>query len=261
MRVMLFRLYQMKYRLPSRRIVKSDELHAHNHALPRFLITNGHYSYEGAVGKLFEVPDAGSELRQKKVMLVVRHPCDIAVSWYLQFMKRTKAYKRELIAHAMNQPIRRGEVSMWDFVMHPEIGLPALIEYFNGWQRKLSQLDNRLVVRYEDLRARPADTLKRITSFMGEPFTDDAIDEAVAFGSFDNLKELEKTNFFSNAGLSLRDPSDPDSFKVRRGKVGGYRDYFGADQVAEMEELVRERLSPAFGYGRIEPALDRAAGP
>jgi len=29
-----------------------------------------------------------------------------------------------------------------------------------------------------------------------------------------------------------RDKSDPDSYKVRKAKVGGYRDYFDADQIA-----------------------------
>ena len=35
---------------------------------------------------------------------------------------------------------------------------------------------------------------------------------------------------------------------MRRAKVGGYRDYFTAEQAAELEQLVAERLSPAFGY-------------
>jgi hypothetical protein len=90
---------------------------------------------------------------------------------------------------------------------------------------------------------------------MGETFADSELEEAVAFGAFDNLKQLERQGFFRQGGLSLRDPKDPESFKVRRAKVGGYRDYFTAAQVAELEDLVRERLSPAFGYHMAaEPA-------
>ena len=74
------------------------------------------------------------------------------------------------------------------------------------------------------------------------------IDEAVSFGSFDNLRQLESKGFFRQGGMKLRNPDDPNSFKVRRGKVGGYRDYFTAEQAAELEALVQERLSPAFGY-------------
>ena len=66
---------------------------------------------------------------------------------------------------------------------------------------------------------------------MGESFCDAEIEEAVAFGSFDNLRALESKGFFRQGGLTLRNPKDPESFKVRRAKVGGYRDYFTAEQV------------------------------
>ena len=83
---------------------------------------------------------------------------------------------------------------------------------------------------------------------MGETFSDLELEEAVAFGAFDNLKKLERQGFFRQGGLTLRNPKDPESFKVRRAKVGGYKDYFTAAQVAELEELVRKRLSPTLGY-------------
>ena len=57
-------------------------------------------------------------------------------------------------------------------------------------------------------------------------------------------------------GLKRRDASDPNSFKVRRGKVGGYRDYFPDEQVAELEALMAEKLSPSLGYQPGEQAPD-----
>lgn len=248
LRVMVSRLYQMKYGLPPRRVVKTDEFYNRNPSLPRFLVTNGHYSYEGTLEKSLQSQEWESEFPQKKVVLFTRHPCDIAVSWYLQYTKRTKPYKRELIAHELKHPIRREDISMWEFVMHPELGLPGLIAYFNTWERLLSKLDNKLIIRYEDLRAKPSETLKQLMSFIGESCTDDAIEEAVKFASFDNMRELEKSNYFSNSGLTLRNPNDPDTYKVRRGKVGGYKDYFTEEQVTQMEDMVRTRLSPTFGY-------------
>ena len=52
--------------------------------------------------------------------------------------------------------------------------------------------------------------------------------------------------------MSLRNRNDPDTFKVRRGKVGGFRDYFEPEQVEKMERMVRERLWPGFGYSGEE---------
>jgi len=48
--------------------------------------------------------------------------------------------------------------------------------------------------------------------------------------------------------MRLHNAKDPDTFKTRRGKVGGYPDYFTPDQVEELEDLMVQRLSPTFGY-------------
>ena len=132
---------------------------------------------------------------------------------------------------------------------HSDIGLPFLIDYLNTWEHNLAQLERSLLIRYEDLRAEPAETLQRITKLIGESFSDEELQEAVRFGSFENLRKLEGKGFFRQGGLTLRNPKDPNSFKVRRGKVNGYRDYFSPEQAAELEELMLSRLSPTFGYG------------
>jgi hypothetical protein len=48
--------------------------------------------------------------------------------------------------------------------------------------------------------------------------------------------------------LQARDNTDPLSFKVRRGKVGGYKDHFDALQAVEIESIVNASLDPQFGY-------------
>ncbi len=248
LKVMLSRLYQIRHGLPASLIVTSDELARRHPGVPRITATNGHYSYEGAVGAALapEAPD--SALRHKPVLLLARHPCDIAVSWYFQFTKRQSAAKQELINAWIEHPIDRRTIGMWDFVRHSDIGLVSLIDYLNRWERNLAALPRALIMRYEDLRAEPASELRRITALMGETFSEAEIDQAVEFGAFDNLRQLESKGFFRQGGLRLRNPNDPESFKVRRAKVGGYRDYFTAEQAAELEALVADRLSPVFGY-------------
>ncbi len=260
LKVMLSRLYQVRYNLPASVTIGSDELAMKNAAIPRLAATNGYYSYEGLVGELLDEDAPDNELRHKPVVVLVRNPCDIAVSWFFQFTKRQSAAKQELINHFIAHPIDRHTVAMWDFVRESDIGLPFLIEYLNKWERNLAKLENGLRVRYEDLRAEPAPWLKKITELMGESFSDPEIQQAVDFGSFDNLRKLESKGFFRWGGLTLRNSSDPDTFKVRRGKVNGYRDYFTPEQVSEMEELMYSCLSPTFGYGpKDQTHPDRAA--
>ena len=35
---------------------------------------------------------------------------------------------------------------------------------------------------------------------------------------------------------------------MRRGKVGGWRDYVTDEQAAAIDAMVRERLNPVYGY-------------
>jgi hypothetical protein len=170
------------------------------------------------------------------------------VSWYLQFTKRQSRAKQELINHFVQHPIDRRTVQMWDFVRYSDIGLPSLIEYQNTWARNVRELERGMLVKYEDLRAQPVPTLHRITQLMGENFSEDEIRAAVEWGSFDNLQKLETSGTFSQGGMKLVNANDPSTFKVRRGKVGGYRDDFNAEQVAELEALVRENILPELGY-------------
>ncbi len=260
LKVMLSRLYQARYGLPDTLINSSDELARRNPAIPRVSATNGYYSYEGAVGRALGPQAPDTELRHKPVVLLARNPCDIAVSWYFQFTKRQSARKQELINHFIEHPVDRHTVSMWDFVRHSDIGLPSLIDFLNTWERNVKALERSLILRYEDLRAEPAKTLRQVLELMGESFSDEEIEGAVSFGSFENLRQLESKGAFRQGGLTLRNAKDPDSFKVRRGKVGGYRDYFTPEQVAELEELMSSRLSPSFGYTATKPEpADRVA--
>jgi len=255
LKAMLSRLYQQRYGLPEGLLHKTDEYTRLVPAVPRLAATNGCYSYEGAVGRLLD-PDRGDPaMREKAVLFLARHPCDIAVSWFFQFTRRQSAHKQELINHSIAHPIDRRSIEMWEFVRHSDVGLPFLIDFLNGWEQRLDAHPQALTVRYEDLRAEPAPTLRRITELLGEEFQEEEIEQAVEFASFANLRRLESQGVFRQGGLSLRNPQDPESFKVRRGRVGGYSDYFDKEQVAELDALVAARLSPRFGYGPAHEAV------
>ena len=248
LKVMISRLYQLRYDLPESKLINTDEFARKFPEIPRLAATNGHYSYEGEVGKLLACGAADNSLRHKPVMFLARNPIDIAVSWYHQFTKRQSRAKQELINHFIDHPIDRRDISMWDFVRHSDIGLPFLIEYQNTWTRNVQELERGMLVKYEELRSEPVPTLQKIIQLMGENFTEDEIRAAVEWGSFDNLQKLETSGTFSQGGMKLVDANDPSTFKVRRGKVGGYRDDFPAEQVAELEALVRDNILPQLGY-------------
>jgi hypothetical protein len=246
LRVLITRLYAARYGLPSRRVVRTDELHNLDPRVPVFLSSSGYLSWERGWG---DIVTTDPVLREKKVLLLARHPGDIVVSWYIQFTKRTSAFKREMMLAEMENPIDRDSIGRWEYIQHPEIGLPHVIDYYNYWHANVERLPHAMVVRYEDLRADTASQCERIGAFLGEDFSAEVIEDAVDFASFDKLREKERSGYFDNRSLTLRNADDPDTLKVRRGKVGGYRDDLSEEQVAWVEEQIETRLASAYGYG------------
>jgi len=250
LKAMISRLYQIRYDLPESKLINTDEFARKIPEIPRLAATNGVYSYEAEVGKLLAAGAPDNPLRAKPVLFLARHPIDIAVSWYHQFTKRQSRAKQELINHSIDHPIDRHSIGMWDFVRSSDIGLEFLIDYQNSWARNIAELPRGMLVRYEELRAEPVATLHRIVTHMGADFSEEEVREAVEWGSFDNLRKLETSGTFSQGGMKLVDKNDPSTFKVRRGKVGGYREDFSEAQVEELEALVRDRIVPELGYCR-----------
>jgi hypothetical protein len=90
---------------------------------------------------------------------------------------------------------------------------------------------------------------------MGTTATEAELRDAVEFGSVENMRKMEQKGSFwlSGGRMKPRDRDNPDSYKVRRAKVGGYRDYFDDEQAARISELLESRLSPIYGYTRQSP--------
>jgi hypothetical protein len=241
LRVMLSRLYQVKHNLSKRHLLGFDNLNAMNHAIPKIFLTHDNYikDYTGNF-------DNKSDFYDHKVVLLARDPRDVAVSQYFQWRYRMKPDKIVLLRY----PDDREEVSTFDFVMNENAGLPKIIEFMNLWASERERLKGFHLLRYEDLRARPEEALKGLLEFIGTPGTAEEIREAVEFSSYENMKKMEqrKTFWLSGGRMAPKDRGNPDSYKVRRAKVGGYRDYFDDAQVEQIETLVNSTLSPYFGY-------------
>ncbi|MGY6630635.1 MAG: sulfotransferase domain-containing protein [Wenzhouxiangella sp.] len=257
LRTMLTHLYAQHYGIGHRRVFKSDELQRQNAALPRWAITNGLASWERVVAELFQ--QQSPRLNGKKTLFVARHPGDIVVSWYIQYTKRTKAFKRELLEWEATRPIDRDTISREAFIRHPDFGLPWLIRYHNFWAAMLKDRPDALIIRYEDLRLDTANTLARIAEFIDEPFSAEEIAATVEFTDFDNMRKLEKDNYFQNNSLKLRNPDDPEMRKVRRAQVGAFRDDLDGELLAWIDRTLSEELDPVFGYGPLSEASGRRA--
>jgi hypothetical protein len=66
-------------------------------------------------------------------------------------------------------------------------------------------------------------------------------------------REREGAFVEANRRLVPKDPGDPESFKVRKGVVGGYLEYLSAEDAAFLEERVAALQPPELGY--LEPGV------
>jgi Sulfotransferase domain len=242
-RLMLIHYYQLKYRMRLNPHMRWLTLRAKSPGMPRLRFSHDNYIKDSGT-----LDDSKEFYRGKKIALIVRHPADVSVSMFFQWKNRMKPAKRWV----NDYPTDVNSITLFDFVIDPRWGIPRVIEFLNGWSANWHKIDTFMMMRYEDLRTDPQSNLARLLRFFEGAEPDYAfIAESVAFASFENLQRVEQrsaTKFWVSSRLRPTDAANPDSFKVRRGKVGGYRDYFDEAQLAQIETLISDTLDPAFGY-------------
>jgi Sulfotransferase domain len=249
LRVLLSRVFQLQHGLDERAILGFDNLHYRTGAVPKILFTHDNYlrDYTGHDRSKVDFYD-------KKVIFLARDPRDVAVSQYFQWKYRMKPNKKDINAYPV------ADLMPFDFVMS-DAGLSKVIDFMNLWAREAPKIKDFMVVRYEDLRARPEETLQRLLEFLGARATEAQIADAVRFASYDNMKQMEQQRVFwlSGGRLVPKDRSNPNSYKVRRGKVAGYRDDFDPAQLARIDQLVETTLDPLYGYTRAAASTGKGA--
>src|SRR5207245_2268405 len=137
-------------------------------------------------------------------------------------------------------------------VWTPKGGIPAIVEYLNAWA-KLAPT----IVRYEDFLIEPEKTLRELAGAVDLEVTPEQIADAAGFGSFENLKRLEREDYFASSRLKAARKGDARSQKVREGGSGGYRARLGEVEAARIDTYISEHLDPVFGYATPAKAKER----
>ena len=160
--------------------------------------------------------------REKRVVLLVRDPRDVMVSCFFQATKRDMIY----------------DGSLSEFIRSPQHGAWSYIEFLKAWDRNRAIPREFMVMRYEDMHANPEGHLNCVLSFLGcTQVNSAAIQEAVSYACFTNMQKLEASGQHPSR-LTPGTLNDMESFKVRRGKVGGYRDYLNTEDCAFLDQII-----------------------
>jgi hypothetical protein len=231
-RAMLARLYQRKFGVDERGLLEFPMLRRAPAEAPRVLFTHA----GDAMRPPEDIRVAPSDYAGAKLVLIARHPGDIAVSRYFHLKHRSRDRARRALTE---QPLEC-------FVWTDRGGIPSIVAFLN----RFAGVPGVTIIRYADFVNEPEVALQRLAKAIGLEVTREDIADAVQFASLPNLKAREKEGYFTSARLRPARRGDEKSGKVRSGTVGGYRD-LPAESVARIDDYVRDNLDPGFGYSSV----------
>ncbi|MEO0646163.1 MAG: sulfotransferase domain-containing protein [Cyanobacteria bacterium J06650_10] len=173
----------------------------------------------------------GNSYAGQKVILLVRDPRDALVSRYHQ-------HKDALSFGSLEDYVTNG----------PD--LAAYIQFYNDWQTHRDTAQSLLVVRYEDMKSDTCGEVSRVFDFLQVSVTSDEVQQAVDYASFKNMRkmELEGSQQVRAGVMSSRKVNQPESFKVRKGAIGGYRSELSDEAIQTLDSAVKTQLDPIYGY-------------
>jgi len=227
LRFMMGKALDEQYRLGAANPMAIGSMHHMHPSIPRIRLTH-------ELAHRTDASEPKQRYRDKVVVLLVRDPRDVVVSMYFEATKRRDLFSGDLSA----------------FVRSPVGGLDAIIRYYNAWAEARDIPRRFCTVSYEDLHREPVTAIAGVFETLRVPVEHSVLEQAVAQGSFDKMRELERRDAFGDARLRPANKADPESFKTRKGQIGGYREYLKGDDLEYVEERIASSLSPYFAAYR-----------
>jgi len=226
LRAVLTFYFEGRYGLESPPLLEFANLHYLDRRIPKIFFTHD----DDPNARPESLSRDKSRYRGKSVLFLVRDPRDVCVSMYFHRHRRT---------HDLDQPI-------FDFATGAEGGLRTVIAFLNIWAEALPAIPHSHLLSYEAMHSQPEQTLSEALRFLGEEPDPGSVTKAIERARFDKLQAMERLGAFESGRLTARNLEDRDSFKVRRGKVGGYLDYFDEAQREKLDGLVDASLSSFY---------------
>lgn len=161
-----------------------------------------------------------------KMVYVARDPRDVATSFYhLNKTMRTQGYIGDFKTY-------------WNFFIE---NLHHWTPYFEHLKEAWEKRDhpNMLFLFYEELSTDLLATVCRVARFFGKEFTDEEITRLCDHLSIDSFKQNKSVNYDVMKELGIL--QSVEGF-IRKGKAGGWRDYFDEEMTQQAEEWIADNL-------------------
>lgn len=166
----------------------------------------------------------------KKVVFMVRDPRDVLVSSWYHLKYRERIYREGLST----------------FIRDDLVGVGKVVAFMNMWLENRSLLQDFFLLTYEQMHADTAVTFEAVLKFMDIPVDARFLQKAVEASTFKRMKTMESDGALREPWMNPGTANLDKSMKVRRGKVGGYRDELSETDKAFLDKVLRADLCEAL---------------
>lgn len=209
-------------------------------ALVQKPLDTNHFGFGSAIQELGkEFSGLKTSAAENRLCLFMhRNPIDTAISWYFQVTRKdfrilSKRYMQNaaLLWFENRLPPR----DLISFLHHSGYGVERVCKFNRYWIDHLSSRESAMTFSYEEMKFSTEKTLQKMFEFSQIENFD--MKYILKQSSFENMSALERSGKASHLRLNRIRDKDPDSAKVRRGKVRGYRDYLDQESIECFQDL------------------------
>ncbi|ELU02635.1 hypothetical protein CAPTEDRAFT_199607 [Capitella teleta] len=161
-----------------------------------------------------------------KVVVTLRNPKDTLVSFY-HFYKTNMAFGNfQGEWNDFFEIIRKGELIYGDW-----------FDFTLGWW-SLRNEANVLVLKYEEMKRNPALNVQKMADFCGKEISQEQLELIVDSTSFVKMQKNASVNYADEAFMKKGETF------MRKGKTGGWKEYFNQEQNQYIDDLLQTRCQP-----------------
>lgn len=170
------------------------------------------------------------EYNNNKIIFMVRHPGDVAVSLYYHMKYRSKQYNGDIDTFVVRK-------------------VQSIVNYYNIWYFNKGKMKDFILVRYEDMHSKALNVITSINTFLGfNKLSDEAAERVIHNSSFKNMKKYEMETKSENTQLNNKLAFNEKGAKIRKGKVKGYTDELKSETIQKIEKYINKNLNSFYGY-------------